>query len=200
MQRIIQFWQRLAQRERILAGVAIAFLGLNILNYGVVQPYRAITNSLEESIEQESQQIAKMIRVRDRQADVDQQTARLRQRLQQMQGRLIPGDTPALAASRLQEHLRTLASSSGLEVLTTVPLRDEAIGEFRQTTLQMTLRGEMPAIAQFVADVEYGKWLLAVSSFEVRGTYSLRRARKDTALAPLTLTLEVSGVMQGAKS
>ena len=61
----------------------------------------------------------------------------------------------------------------------------------------MTLRGELPAVANFLAGVEYGDWQLAVSSLEVRGTYSPRLARAGHR-GPLTITLQVSGVMQGA--
>jgi hypothetical protein len=122
--------------------------------------------------------------------------------MQATQERFVPGETSALAASRLQERLQHIASTSGLDVLSTVALRDEAVGDFRKTTVQMTLRGDLPAIAKFVAGVEYDDWLLTVASLEVRGAYSLRMAQQPGQAAvkapPLTVTLEVGGVMQGA--
>jgi len=143
-----------------------------------------------------------MVRVRDRAPQAEQQVAQLRQRMQATQERFVPGETPALAASRLQERLQHIASTSGLDVLSTVALRDEAVGDFRKTTVQMTLRGDLPAIAKFVAGVEYDDWLLTLASLEVRGAYSLRMAQQPGQGAvkapPLTVTLEVGGVMQGA--
>ena len=202
MQRIIQFWQRLAWREQFLLSIVLLLFVVMVLFYGIVRPYRAYTKRIEEQILQQSEAITKMVRVRDRAPQAEQQVAQLRQRMQATQERFVPGETPALAASRLQERLQHIASTSGLDVLSTVALRDEAVGEFRKTTVQMTLRGDLPAIAKFVAGVEYDDWLLTVASLEVRGAYSLRMAQQPGQGAvkapPLTVTLEVGGVMQGA--
>jgi len=202
MQRIRQFWQRLAWRERFLVSIVLLLFVVMVLFYGIVRPYRAYTKRIEEQILQQSEAITKMVRVRDRAPQAEQQVAQLRQRMQATQERFVPGETPALAASRLQERLQHIASTSGLDVLSTVALRDEAVGDFRKTTVQMTLRGDLPAIAKFVAGVEYDEWLLTLASLEVRGAYSLRVAQQPGQGAvkapPLTVTLEVGGVMQGA--
>jgi sensor histidine kinase regulating citrate/malate metabolism len=202
MQRITQLWQRLAWRERFLVSIVLLLFVVMVLFYGIVRPYRAYTKRIEEQILQQSEAITKMVRVRDRAPQTEQQVAQLRQRMQATQERFVPGETPALAASRLQERLQHIASTSGLDVLSTVALRDEAVGDFRKTTVQMTLRGDLPAIAKFVAGVEYDDWLLTVASLEVRGAYSLRMAQQPGQGAvkapPLTVTLEVGGVMQGA--
>ena len=129
MQRIKQLkqlWQRLAARERILAGVVLTLFLLNALYYGTVRPYRTYTARLEEDIGQQTEHIAKMVRVLDRAPQVEQQVAQLRQRMQATQGRFIHEDTSALAASRLQERLQKIASASGLDVLSTVSLRDRS--------------------------------------------------------------------------
>lgn len=202
MQRITQLWQRLAWRERFLGSIVLVLFVVTVLFHGIIRPYRAYTQRLDEQIIQQSEAIAKMVRVRDRAPQTEQQVAQLRQRMQTSQSRFVPGETPALAASRLQERLQHIASTSGLDVLSTVALREEAVGEFRKTTVQMTLRGDLPAIAKFVAGVEYDEWLLTVASLEVRGAYSLRVAQQPGQGAvkapPLTVTLEVGGVMQGA--
>ena len=201
MQRITQFWQRLGWRERFLVSIVLLLFVMTVLFHGIVRPYRAYTKRIEEQILQQSEAITKMVRVRDRAPQAEQQVAQLRQRMQATQERFVPGETPALAASRLQERLQHIASTSGLDVLSTVALRDEAVGDFRKTTVQMTLRGDLPAIAKFVAGVEYDDWLLTVASLEVRGAYSLRMAQQPGQGAvkapPLTVTLEVGGVMQG---
>jgi len=201
MQRVTQFWQRLAWRERFLVSIVLMLFVVMVLFLGIVRPYRAYTKRLEEQILQQSETIAKMVRVRDRAPQAEQQVTHLRQQMQTSQERCVPGETPALAASRLQERLQHIASTSGLDVLSTVALRDEAVGDFRKTTVQMTLRGDLPSIAKFVAGVEYDDWLLTVSSLEVRGAYSLRMAQQPGQGAvkapPLTVTLEVGGVMQG---
>ncbi len=198
--RLTQFWQRLAARERVLAGAAMLALLLVAVRYGIVEPYLAYTARLEEEIEQEVQRVAKMQRQRGRREQIATQVKVLRQRFQEMRQRLIPGGTPALATAHLQERIQTLASQRGLEVVTTQVMRDEALGEFRKIAVQVTLRGELSAVADFVSGVEYGDWLLAVTTLEVRSTYNLRVRPKEGPRNPLTITLEVGGVMQGAET
>lgn len=194
--RVVQFWQRLSVRERTLAGVAVAALLLVIVRYGIVEPYRSYTAGLEEEIEQEVQRVAKMQRQHERSEPVDARLTRLRAHFQDTWTNLIPGDTPALAAAELQERVRTLASQSGLDLVTTQVMREETVGPFRKVAVQVTMRGELPAVAAFLGKVEYGDWRLTVSTLEVRSTYNVRLPR-GTGQSPLTITLEVSGVMQG---
>ncbi len=198
--RLKQFWQRLSARERVLAGAALLALLLLLVRYGIVEPYLAYTARLEEEIEQEVQRVAKMQRQRGRREQIATQVNVLRQRFQETRQRLIPGGTPALASAHLQERIQTLASQRGLEVATTQVMRDEAMGEFRKIAVQVTLRGELPAVADFVSGVEYGDWLLAVTTLEVRSTYNLRVQPREGPRNPLTITLEVGGVMQGAQT
>jgi len=197
----MQIWRSRAPREQVLLAVAGIALLLVIVEYGIIKPYRAYTKSLEEKIDEHATFVAKMTRQRDRGPQIEQQVTQLRQRMQYVRQHLVPGATPALAASQLQDRLQSLASASGLDVLTTVSLRDEPAGEFRNTTVQMTLRGGLAELARLVAAVEYGDWRLAVSSLEVRGAYNVRIAGIQQAGAlkqnPLTVTLEVSGLMQG---
>jgi general secretion pathway protein M len=195
--RLAQLWQRFSARERLLAGLAGAALLLVIVRYGVVGPYLQYTAALEEQIEQGWQRVFKMERQNMRSAQVNERLNLLRQRFQTTWQKLIPGPTPSVAAANLQERVRTLASQSGLDLVTTQMMRDEAVGEFRKATVQVTLRGELPAVANFLAGVEYGDWRLAVSTLEMRSTYSPRLAQAGNR-GPLTITLEVSGVMQGA--
>jgi len=198
--RVRQLWQRLSARERVLAGASLLALLLVVVRYGIIEPYLTYTAHLEEEIEQEAQRVAKMQRQRNRREQIAIQVNVLHQRFQQMRQRLIPGGTPALAAAHLQERIQTLASQSGLELVTTQVMRDEAVADFRKIAVQVTLRGELPAVADFVAGVEYGDWLLAVMTLEVRSTYNLRVRPREGPRNPLTITLEVGGVMQGAET
>ena len=198
--RVKRFWQRLSARERVLASVALLALALVIVRYGIIVPYLAYTARLEEEIEQNVQRVAKMQRQRGRREQIATQAGLLRQRFQETRQKLIPGGTPALAAAHLQERIQTLVGQSGLELVTTQVMRDEAVGEFRKVAVQVTLRGELPAVADFVAGVEYGDWLLAVMTLEIRSTYNLRVRPKEGPRNPLTITLEVGGIMQGAET
>jgi general secretion pathway protein M len=179
-----------------MAGVALLLV---VVRYGVVGPYFDYTAFLEEEIDQERQLVHKMERQSSRSTQVSERLNTLRQRFQATWQKLVPGATPPVAAAHLQERVRNLASQSGLDLVTTQVMRDEALGEFRKTSVQVTLRGELPAVANFLAGVEYGDWRLAVTTLEVRSTYSPRLAQAGNR-GPLTITVEVGGVMQGAET
>lgn len=195
--RLTQFWSRLSMRERTLTGAACVALFLVLLRYGIVEPYFSYTAQLEEQIEQKVQRVEKMQRQRARAADVAEQVRALQQRFLDAKRGLIPGETPSLAAAHLQDRMQRLAAESGLELVTTQVMRNELLGEFRQAAVQVTLRGDLSAVANFLAGVEYGDWRLAVSTLEIRGAYGLRAPRRGVQQFPLTITLEVGGVMQG---
>jgi type II secretory pathway component PulM len=211
MRRVIQMWQRLSTRERLLAGAAGAFLVLVAIRFGIVDPYRAYTARLETRIEREVERVRQMRERQESGPQVASRVQQLRERFSALEGRFIPGDTPALASARLQERLQSLAGKSGLELVTTQVMKAESVGEFQKALVQVTLRGELPAVASFLAGIEYSNWLLSVSTLEMRSTYGVRgriagagRRRKrgqktrpaDKRPQPLTITLKVGGIMK----
>ena len=191
-------WQRLSARERILAGLACGALLLVALRYGVVAPYLAYTAQLEERIARDVQRLAKMQRQRDRAAEVQQRMRALEKQFAAAHAQLVPGDTPTLAAAQLQERVQTFADRSGLTLVTTQVLREQSLGSLRKTRVQMTFRGDTPAVADFLARVEYEDWLLSVSRLEIGTSQRRRRRRRQAARPPLTITLEVEGIMQAS--
>ena len=188
-------WQRLSARERVLAGLACGALLLVVLRYGVIVPYLAYTAQLEERIERDVRRLAKMQRQRDRAAEVQQRMRTLEKQFAAAYDQLVPGETPTLAAAQLQERVQTFADRSGLTLVTTQVLREKSLGSLRKARVQMTFRGDTPAVADLLARVEYEDWLLAVSRLDI-GTSKRRRRRRRVARPPLTITLEVEAVMR----
>lgn len=190
-------WQRLSSRERVLAGLACGALVLVVLRYGVIAPYLVYTTQLEERIERDVQRLAKMERQRDRTAEVQRRMRTLEKQFAAVYDQLVPGDTPTLAAAQLQERVQTSADQSGLTLVTTQVLKEKSLGSLRKTRVQMTFRGDTPAIADFLARVEYEDWLLSVSRLDIGTSRRRRRSRRrPTTRPPLTLTLEVAGIMR----
>ena len=194
-------WQRLSARERRLAAAAVGALVLVGIRYGIIAPYLSYTARLEATIERDLKRIAKMQRYQARTDQVQERVQTLEQRFSVAQQQLVPGETPTLAAGNIQAHIQTLADQSGLQIVTTQVMREDTLGSFRKTTVQMTFRGDTPALANFLSGVEYGEWLLTVSRLEVRSMgrhgVSARRVRSQGKRPPLTITLEVEGIMQG---
>ncbi len=190
---LLKAWQRLSSRERVLASLACGALMLVVLRYGVVAPYLAYTTQLEERIARDVQRLAKMQRQHDRATAVRQRMRTVEKQFSAAYDQLLPGATPTLAAARLQERVQTFADQSGLTLVSTQVLREQSLGSLRKTAVKMTFRGNTAAVADFLARVEYGDWLLSVSRLEV-GTSRRRRSR--AVRPPLTITLEVEGIMR----
>ena len=66
----------------------------------------------------------KMQRQRDRAAEVQRRMRALEKQFTAAYDKLVPGETPALAAARLQERVQTFADRSGLTLVTTQVMRD----------------------------------------------------------------------------
>jgi Tfp pilus assembly protein PilO len=195
-------WQRLSARERRLAGVAVGALLLVGIRYGIIGPYLSYTARLEVTIERDLRRVEKMQRQQARNDQVQERVQTLEKRFRVAQQQLVPGETPTLAAGNLQTHIQTLADQSGLQIVTTQVMREDTLGSYRKIAVQLTFRGDTPAIANFLSGVEYGKWLLAVARLDVRSTsrHGVRSPRVRSTprkRPPLTITLEVDGIMQG---
>lgn len=176
------------------------------VRFGVVDPYRAYVQRLQERIEQTADRVRHMRERKDSAPQVASYVEDLRQQFTVLQTRFLPETTSSLAAARLQERIQTLAGQSGLELATTQVMKEQTIGDFRKALVQVTLRGELPAVAKFLAEIEYSDWLLSVSTLEMRSASGSRRSqrrrsRRANTSRPrnsLTITLTVGGVMQHA--
>ena len=195
---LLETWRRLSARERLLAGLACGALILVVFRYGVVAPYLAYTAQLEERIERDVQRLAKMQRQRDRAPEVQQRMRLLEKQFAAAYDTLVPGETATLAAAQLQERVQTFADRSGLTLVTTQVLRAKSLGSLRKTRVQMTFRGDTPNVADFLAWVEYEDWLLSVSRLEIGTSQRRRRRRRRAVRPPLTITLEVEGIMRAS--
>ncbi len=197
--RIGEIWNRFSLRERALAGATLVILLGVVLRYGVVHPYLAYKTGLEDAIAQEALRIEKSLRKISQGPQVRSRLSRLRQKRQEVVSRLIPGETPSLAAARLQERLQKLASQSQVEIVTTQVMPEEKVEAFHRTSVRLTLRGELPSLAHFLTAVEYDSWWLTIDTLDIRGYARRGRYRRNQrGVPPLTVTLEVGGFMQGS--
>jgi general secretion pathway protein M len=120
----------------------------------------------------------------------------LSKRVDELRGRLVPGDTGTLAAANLQDRVNTIANEKGVSVQSTQVMREDQAGAFRKVTVRLTLTGSLRSIAEFLEAVEYGPQQLSVPFLQVdrRGAVAARGAAQRT----LSATVEVSGLMVAA--
>ena len=190
-----ELWRRFSSRERTLAAAAAAVLLALACRYGLAEPYLRYKERTEESIAREVLRIEKSRKRIARGPAVDERLSRMRSRYDELLNRLVPGETPSLAAARLQERIETLARNAGIETVTTQVLPGEKVGDFQRTSVRLTLRGATPALADFLAAVEYDPWWLTIQSLDIRGQYAPARAASGD-ISPLTVMVEIGAFMR----
>ena len=99
MRQIMQIWQRLSIRERILAGAAGAFLILVTIRFGIIDPYLRYSDGLTQRIEREEERVRQMRERQETGPRIALRVQQLRDTFSALEGRFVPGDTPALAAA-----------------------------------------------------------------------------------------------------
>jgi type II secretory pathway component PulM len=178
--------------QRIIAGVGLAVL-LSLVYVSVVEPLRAYRRHVAEEIAEGHDRLERYARFVGAVDALRAERAELKKRLQQAQGRLLPGDTGTLAAAALQERANTLASEKGVSVLSTQVMREEAADPFRKVAVRLTLSSELKPFADFLAGLEYGPQQLTIPFVEVS-----RRGAVPGAKGPrlLSATVEVGGYLR----
>jgi Type II secretion system (T2SS), protein M subtype b len=190
-------WARFNQREQRLIIAAGVVLGLLLLRALIVTPFLAYRENLAEEIVTHRDWLENASAYLARAGDVERTRDRLREQLKQIRGQLIPGNTPDLAAANLQDTLHRLADETSVEIRSTQKMRDEPVGDLRRIAVRITVGGEIQALAQFLAGVEYNPERLLISFFEVsqRGV-----ALRNQGARTLSATIEVSAFIQGPQA
>lgn len=173
--------------------VAIRFGGARFLAY---------RRELKRDIQVTALRLAKARRLLARADEVHAEVEKLRARYRAAVARLIPGDTPTLAAAALQDRISSLAAENNVRLQTTQVLKDEAVGPFRQVSLRITASGELRDLAALLAALEFGPLDVRVSFIELtrRGASLRRRLRSRPGVQTRTVsaTLQVAGFVRGS--
>ena len=178
--------------RRVILGILIA-AGLSLVYVAVVEPVLDYRKSIGKEIADGQEELERSMRFVGAKDTLRAEREDLRKRLTQAKGRLLPGGTGTLGAAALQERANALAAEKGIAVQSTQVMKEEVSEPFRKVAVRLTLSGELKALADFVAGVEYGQQL-TIPFIEVS-----RRGAVAGAKGPRTLsaTVEVSGFVQG---
>lgn len=157
---------------------------------------------IKEDIRLSALRIANAKQTLERAPEAERSLAELQKRYREIVGRLVPGDTPTLAASTLQTKVSALAAENSVAIQTTQVLKDEAVGGFRQVQLRVTASGDLKNLAGFVSALEFGDLHVQVSFIELTRRGAAVRRRPGQAEGPRTVsaTLQVAGIVQSSAS
>jgi len=197
-------WSALSSRERsLIAGAAVVAL----IVAGRYSPLGNLgglaTGGGEDDRWVQVRKIENYHKILSRSDEVEKQSAALRERYDRAQARLLTGATPTQAGAELQGQLSQMATSAGLNVLSSQILKDEEAETFRKVGVRLTLSGELDGVTRMLASIETGPNDLAVTLLEInrklgasRRPTTTTRTPATVAQAPLTATMEVKTFMR----
>jgi general secretion pathway protein M len=187
-------WARRSARERRLIVAAGVILVLLLARQTILVPFLAYRENLRDEIEAHRAWLENASLYVTRAEEVTRQRDLLEQRLKQVHAQLVPGDTPDLAAASLQNTLHGLADETGIEIRSTQVMRNEAVDGFRRVSVRVTVAGELRALADFLARLEYNPQRVSITFFEASKRGAVLRGQNARALSA---TIEVSAFLQG---
>ena len=181
--------------RRILLGVAVAVV-LSVIYVAVIEPVRNYRRRLAEDIAEGQEQLERAARFVGALDTLRAERVELRKRFEQAKTRLLPGGSGTLGAAALQERANLIAAEKGITVQSAQVMKEEVVQPFHRVAVRLTLQGDIRALAEFAAAVEYQQQLV-VPFVEMS-----RRGALAGAKGPRTIqaTVEVAGyVLESGK-
>lgn len=205
----LERFQALSPRERNLLGGAVLMTVLVLARYASLPSGDEFDAGPADAPWVQVAKIENYRRVLSHSAAVEEQTAEIAKRLEAQQSRLTGGATATQVAAELQGAVSAMASTAGLNVLSSQILKEEEVDGFKRVGVRLTLSGDLEGIAKLVASIEGGDKDLVVSHLEInrklgsqrRPTTSTSKAAPaaDTSQPALTVSIEVKSFLrQGA--
>jgi Tfp pilus assembly protein PilO len=181
--------------RRILLGVAVAVV-LSVIYVAVIEPVRNYRRRLAEDIAEGQEQLERSARFVGALDTLRAERVELRKRFEQAKTRLLPGGSGTLGAAALQERANSIAAEKGITVQSVQVMKEEVVQPFHRVAVRLTLQGDVKALADFAAAVEYQQQLI-IPFVEMS-----RRGAVAGAKGPRTIqaTVEVAGyVLESGK-
>jgi general secretion pathway protein M len=196
-------WAALGQRERVLAAGVGVLLLVVVVRYVGMAGFSGLSLSAGDDTWGQIQKIQNYRRVAARADAAKARGLELEKRYAAVQARLIAGATVTQAGAELQGRLSNLASSAGLNVLSSQLLKEEEIEGFRRVGVRLSLSGELDGVARLLSAIESGPVDMTVTLLEINRKLGATRRPipgrpipPSNVVQPLTATMEVKTVMQ----
>ncbi len=172
-------------------GVAVAIL---IYTWGIV-PLLEAKKKADEEIALKRRILGQYSGILQNRKAAEDSLERAQKQGQEIQKRLLPGETPQLGAANMQDAVRRLAEKNFLSLRSFRILEPKEVGAYRKISLQIDFNpiSSMMNLSQFIFDLEHQEKLFMISDMDIL-VFNPRM--------PSTVqgNLVVSGLMKGSKS
>lgn len=157
--------QRREQRLLVIAGlVAAAVLGYSY----VIEPLAEHRERVQAEIAAREARLQRQQSLVERRERYAQELEALRAEVARRRARLLPSDKAPLAASELQNLMKTTAQETGVEVRSERVLPTNDRGGYTEVPVEVTLSGPIRAIASFLHRLEAAPALVVVQDVKLR--------------------------------
>jgi type II secretory pathway component PulM len=168
---MMQFWQRLSQRERGLVFLTGAIVLFFIGKMAIATPLLERRATIKGQLESQPQLLEKNLRYLSQKDSLLAALAAARNQIKNIEPALLTGDTPSVTASDLQETVQSLATREGTQVITTRVLNPEPSGSFSKIAIQMEIGGQVQQLASLIRGIESAPKLLVIDEINVRSLF-----------------------------
>jgi len=188
------FWEKskISQKKFLwgFVGVAVAIL---IYYLGIV-PLVDAKKRADEEITLKQRILLKYTEVIQNRPTFEEALDRTRKKDEEIERRLLPGETPQLGGAHLQDIVKRLSDKNGISLRSFRILEAKEIGVYRKISLQIDFNpiSSMMSLSQFIYDLENQEKKLMISEMDLL-VFNPRLPNNIQG------NLVISGLMKGSK-
>ena len=173
----------------LLVLVLIAVLAA--FNFPIVSLYLSQATAIEEK----HTQIARYQALADSQEALTQELAQL-QRRNPAAAYYVQGETPALAAARMQQFVKQVVGQNGGELISTQILQQDDEESANSASLRVHLRTDMAASSRILYLLESGKPLLFLDNLTISARLARGKVSNVSPRVSLDMNFDVTGYLR----
>ena len=158
---------RISQKKFLWGFIGMAIVIL-IYTYGIVPLVEAKKKAEEEIVLKERilQKYAEVIQTRKK---GEEALDRSLKEIEEIEKRLLPGETPQLGGAGLQDIVKRVSEKNGIALRSFRILEPKEVGVYRKISLQIEFNpiGSMLSLGQFIYDLEHQEKKLMISEMDL---------------------------------
>jgi hypothetical protein len=155
-------------RKNLLWGLIAVSAGALLYLYGVL-PLAEAKKKAGEEIVLNQRLLSKYAEVQQGRKGVEEDLERVLKQNEEVQKKLLPGETPQLGGAYLQDVVKKLSDKYGLSLRSFRILEPKDLGVYRRISLQIDFNpvGSMMNLTQFIYDLEHQEKEIFISDMDL---------------------------------
>lgn len=154
--------------KKFLWGLIAAAVGVLLYLYGVL-PLAEAKKKAEEEVAVNQRLLSKYAEILQGRKGVEENLERVLKQNEEVQKKLLPGETPQLGGAYLQDVVKKLSDKYGLSLRSFRILEPKDLGVYRRISLQIDFNplGSMLNLTQFIYDLEHQEKEIFISDMDL---------------------------------